>query len=315
MTAQLLDDSSNSALSTWLFVMSTPHSHSPCLKLSPWTGVLSEQTTLWFSSFSNYPWHILLGQWGCFLECGLFSRRSWIWSPLVSPVMGHHRCGPPEPSPLHCSLILPSRRLRPASHPHRSQRKTHWTMSRESVIAKTREVVEIYEGSLLKMKAKRSKATVPWSPTRSTWALLTGVWAFVWRDRGSGFQSCDFRKTVSSSWGVLLPHRKERLIFPTPSLLQCNLHKHKNSNSVFCILQRKSSWQMAIIPKTSTQKNLVLHLALLTKYMTITYHWHRNSLRTWCMSRSTSPLRSIPLGYIKSPTPNLFTPHHLPPPT
>lgn len=51
---------------------------------------------------------------------------------------------------------------------------------------------------------------------------------------------------------------------------------------------------MAIIPKTSTQMNLVLHLALLTKYMTIIYYWHGNSLMTRGMSRSTCPLRPSP---------------------
>lgn len=85
VTVQLLEDSSSSAVSFQLVIMSNPHLYSLHLKCSQRTGLLSGQTPLWSSSFPQLPRCILLGCWGRILECRLLCIRSQIWTQVGSP--------------------------------------------------------------------------------------------------------------------------------------------------------------------------------------------------------------------------------------
>lgn len=118
----------------------------------------------WVSFQDSLSLYILLRLWGHFQQYRFFSLRSQIWSQLGSLVTENQRCGSLEPSQLHFFPILPSTRFTPASHLHWSRKENTLNMSREPMIGKTMELVEICELLLFKMKPKGSRATVHREP-------------------------------------------------------------------------------------------------------------------------------------------------------
>lgn len=149
----------------------------------------------------------------------------------------------------------------------KSKRKTPWTMSSESMIAKTMELVETYEWLLLKMKPRGSRATVLLNPTWSTWAQLNGVWSFVGRDGGSGFQLCDFIETVSPSWGSFYHTEKRDKYSPLPHYCNVVCTNIKTHTQCFVFLRGKAG----------NRWPLFLKLALRWIWCCIWLYW----LNTW----------------------------------
>lgn len=71
--------------------------------------------------------------------------------------------------------------------------------------------------------------------------------------------------------------------------------------SLFYSSEGKELTDDHFFPKTRTQINLVLHLALLPKYMTIIYCWHRSFLMTRGMSRRTISFKIYPTSVHQTP--------------
>lgn len=105
--------------------MSKPQPHSPRIKHSPWTGLLSGQASPWSSDFPSLPQPIL--------DSRLFSLRSQIWPQLRPPACD----GNSEVRFCRNFMTAALWNVTCITFTSKLKRKTPWTMSREPVIGKT----------------------------------------------------------------------------------------------------------------------------------------------------------------------------------